>query len=129
MNNQDLIKKADAVMASQIYKRGYIAPIDVLLDLNVLERKDYESWRRGRVKILEKVIHMNLHKLSFLMKEVRAYARSHDLQPRMTVYKNLRFSVSGAIDIEKNYSTHYIDKERIRQLKEDKNNKTVSDNS
>ena len=39
MNNQDLIKKADAVMASQIYKRGYIAPIDVLLDLNVLERK------------------------------------------------------------------------------------------
>ena len=129
MNNQDLIKKADAVMATQIYKRGYIAPIDVLLDLNVLERKDYESWRRGRVKILEKVIHMNLHKLSFLMKEVRAYARSHDLQPRMTVYKNLRFSVSGAIDIEKNYSTHYIDKERIRQLKEDKNNKTVSDNS
>ena len=129
MNNQDLIKKADAVMASQIYKRGYIAPTDVLLDLNVLERKDYEAWRRGRVKILEKVIHMNLHKLSFLMKEVRAYARSHDLQPRMTVYKNLRFSVSGAIDIEKNYSTHYIDKERIRQLKEDKNNKTVSDNS
>ena len=129
MNNQDLIKKADAVMASQIYKRGYIAPVDVLLDLNVLDRKDYEAWRRGRVKILEKVIHMNLHKLSFLMKEVRAYARSHDLQPRMTVYKNLRFSVSGAIDIEKNYSTHYIDKERIRQLKEDKNNKTVSDNS
>ena len=129
MNNQDLIKKADAVMASQIYKRGYIAPIDVLLDLNVLERKDYESWRRGRVKILEKVIHMNLHKLSFLMKEVRAYASSHDLQPRRTVYKNLRFSVSGARDIEKNYSTHYIYKERIRQLKEDKNNKTVSDNS
>ena len=129
MNNQDLIKKADAIMASQIYTRGYIAPVDVLLDLNVLERKDFEAWRRGRVKILEKVIHMNLHKLSFLMKEVRAYARSHDLQPRMTVYKNLRFSVSGAIDIEKNYSTHYIDKERIRQLKEDKNNKTVSDNS
>ena len=129
MNNQDLINKADAIMASQIYTRGYIAPVDVLLDLNVLERKDYESWRRGRVKILEKVIHMNLHKLSFLMKEVRAYARSHDLQPRMTVYTNLRFSVSGAIDIEKNYSTHYIDKERIRQLKEDKNNKTVSDNS
>ena len=129
MNNQDLIKKADAIMASQIYTRGYIAPVDVLLDLNVLERKDYESWRRGRVKILEKVIHMNLHKLSFLMKEVRAYARSHNLEPRLTVYKNLRFSVSGAIDIEKNYSTHYIDKERIRQLKEDKNNKTVSDNS
>ena len=116
-------------MASQIYKRGYIAPIDVLLDLNVLERKDFEAWRRGRVKILEKVIHMNLHKLSFLMKEVRAYARSHNLEPRLTVYKNLRFSVSGARDIEKNYSTHYIDKERIRQLKEDKNNKTVSDNS
>lgn len=114
-------------MASQIYKRGYIAPIDVLLDLNVLERKDYEAWHRGRVKILEKVIHMNLHKLSFLMKEVRAYARSHNLEPRLTVYKNLRFSVSGARDIEKNYSTHYIDKERIRQLKEARNRKIESE--
>ncbi|MGN1405412.1 MAG: hypothetical protein ACI4WM_04020 [Erysipelotrichaceae bacterium] len=89
MNNQDLIKKADAVMASQIYKRGYIAPVDVL------DRKDYDAWRKGRIKILEKVIHMNLHKLSFLMKEVRTYARSHNLEPRLTVYKNLRFSVSG----------------------------------
>ena len=127
MNNQDLIKKADAVMASQIYKRGYIAPVDVLLDLNVLDRKDYEAWRRGRVKILEKVIHMNLHKLSFLMKEVRAYARKNNLEPRLAVYKNLRFSVSGARDIEKNYSTHYIDKERIRQLKEARNRKIESE--
>lgn len=112
MNNQDLIRKADAVMATQIYKRGFIAPVDVLLDLKVLDRKDYEAWRKGRVKILEKVIHMNLHKLTFLMKEARAYTRSHNLEPRLIVYKNLRFSVSGAKDIEKNYSTHYIDADR-----------------
>ena len=55
------------------------------------------------------------------MKEIRAYARKNNLQSSVTVYKNLRFSLSGRYDIEQHYSTHYIDKERIRQLKEGTN--------
>ena len=100
------------------------------MDIGVLKKQDYENWRNGRVDYLERVCQCNLHKLSEIMKEVRAYARKNELKPSETVYKQwglnkkgkkdvnrLRFSKSGDPGVEKGYSTHYVDRKRTAEIK------------
>lgn len=131
MRDDEIQKKVNVVMESQIDRRGYAAPVDVLMDLDVLERKSYLDWRNGRIPYLEKVCHMNLSKLSRVMHAIRHYAWKHHLKPSYTVYRKygkgkrlLRFSRYGRADVEKNYATHYIDPKRIREIKEAQKEKT-----
>lgn len=123
-------------MYRQIRTRGYVTPVDVLMDIGVLSKRDYENWRNGKVNYLEAVCSANLHRLSFIMSTIRAYARQHQLKPSFRYYKQwgvkkkngqgrrliipLRFSKSGAPEIEKSYATHYLDSARIDELKQQK---------
>ena len=68
-------------MTEQCHRRGYAAPVDVLLDVGVLEKKKHEDWRYGRVTYLEQVCNANLHKLTEIMKNIRICAKDLDLQP------------------------------------------------
>jgi hypothetical protein len=126
----EMIGKIHSSMYHQCQKRGFAAPVDVLIDIGVLKRQDYENWRNGRVDYLERVCQCNLHKLSEIMKEVRAYAGKNALKPSETVYKQwglnnkgkkivnrLRFSKSGDPRVEKGYSTHYVDSKRTAEIK------------
>lgn len=77
---------------------------------------------------------MPLRQLSFIMKQVRSYAKKAGLKASFCYYKRwgvkkkhgrkavipLRFSKSGTTEIEKAYATHYVDVVRIGQLKEEK---------
>jgi len=121
-------------MYHQCLKRGYATPVDVLMDIGVLTKEKHEDWRFGRVSFLEAVCTVNLRKLSFIMKQVRVYAKKSGLQPSFCYYKRwgmkkkggqghkpvipLRFSKSGNAGIEKQYATHYVDKARIQELKQ-----------
>lgn len=87
------------------------------MKIGVLSTKDYEDWRFGRVPYLEKVCKTNLSKLSFIMKELRAYAMANHLKPSWTAYNQwgikgkkipLRFSKSSDSVIEEAYATHYV---------------------
>lgn len=127
MRDDEIQKKTDAVMSRQIEQHGYAAPVDVLMDLGVLDRKKYLDWRNGRVPYLEKVCTMNLSRLAKVSHAIRHYAWDHHLKPSYTVYRKygkgkqtLRFSRYGRADVEKNYATHYVDSKRIRQIKEEK---------
>lgn len=62
-------------MYQNIQKKGFVAPVDVLMDIGVLEKKDYGDWCFGRISLLEKVCHANLRRLSAIMIAVRAYLR------------------------------------------------------
>ncbi len=133
MNNIELTKRVRSAMFLQCRKRGYAAPVDVLMDIGVLPKNKYEDWRFGRVPYLESVCTVNLHKLSFIMHQIRAYAKSRDLKPSFTCYKQwgtkkkngqghrsviqLRFSKSKNPEIEKWYATHFVDLERIKELR------------
>ena len=104
------------------------------MEIGVLSKTKYEDWRFGRVSFLEAVCTVNLHKLSFIMKQIRVYAKKSNLQPSFCYYKRwgmkkkngqgrppvipLRFSKSGNVEIEKQYATHYVDKKRIQALKQ-----------
>lgn len=136
MNSDDLIGKVHSSMYHQCRDRGYATPVDVMMDVGVLPKKKYEDWRFGRVPNLESVCTVNLHKLSFIMHQMRVYARKTGLQPSVTCYKQwgvkkksgqgsrpvipLRFSKSGNPEIERWYATHFLDSKRIAELKAEK---------
>lgn len=97
--------------------RIYISPVDLLMEIDILEVKDYKSWRLGNVPYLEKVCKTNLSKLSFILEELRKFAQENHLKPSKTVYNqwgtkgrkiSLRFSKSNDSAIETAYATHYV---------------------
>lgn len=117
MNNVELKDKIYSVVNSILEEKIYISPVDVLMGAGILSVEDYENWRFGRVPYLEKVCKTSLSKLSFVMKELRTYAREKHLKPSWTAYNQwgvkgrkvpLRFSKSGDPSIEKAYATHFI---------------------
>ena len=134
MNNQELTAKVHSAMYAQCRKRGYAAPVDVLMDLGVLPKQKYGDWRFGKVDYLERVCNVNLHKLSTIMHEMRVYAKKAGLKPSFCYYKRwgvkkkggqghkpvipLRFSKTGAPEIERAYATHFVDSRQIAKLKE-----------
>ena len=134
MTDRELTGKVHSAMYHQCQRRGYAAPVDVLMEIGVLPKEKYEDWRRGRIDYLERVCTVNLRKLSFIMREIRAYAQKSGLKPSVTVYKQwavkkksgqghkpvirLRFGKSGDPDIERWYSTHFVDAKKIAELKE-----------
>ena len=146
MNNHELTLKVHSAMCCQCKSRGFAAPVDVLMDTGLLTKQDYEAWRNGRIDCLERVCRANLSKLSLIMREMRGYARENGLKPSFTVYKRqgtgkknaaakkteaLRFSKSGAPDIERWYATHFVDTRQTALLKEkklSKNRTRESDN-
>ena len=71
----------------QCQQWGYAAPADVLVDIGVLPKQKYEDWRFGKVRYLEAVCTCNLKKLSFIMKQIRAYAKKSNLKPSFCYYK------------------------------------------
>lgn len=143
MNDTELIKKVNAAMYQQCRKRGYAAPVDVLMDVGILSKKDYENWRFGQVDYLERVCKINLRKLSLVMRQMRAYGKKAGLKPSFCYYKRwgvkkkngqgrkpvipLRFSKSGAAEIERQYATHFVDLHRTAQLKEARQSKGSSE--
>lgn len=117
MNNAELKHKVDLVADRILKEKVYIAPVDLLIGIGILTVKDYENWRLGHVPYLEKVCKTNLSKLSFIMNELRDYAKQSHMKPSSTAYQQwgvkgrkipLCFSKSGNPSIEEAYATHYI---------------------
>lgn len=71
MNNGELVGKVCSSMYRQCRERGYATPVDVLMEIGVLPKKKHEDWRFGRIPYLESVCTVNLHKLSFVMHQMR----------------------------------------------------------
>ena len=133
VNNVELAAKVRSAVYLQCRKRGFAAPVDVLMEVGYLSKQDYENWRYGRVDYLERVCKANLSKLSLVMREMRSYAAKAGLKPSFCYYKRwgtkkkkgqgrkpvipLRFSKSGDAEIERRYATHFVDVKRTAQIK------------
>ena len=137
MNDKELIGKIHSAIYHQCQRRGYAAPVDVMMEIGVLPKQKYEDWRFGRVDYLERVCTVNLRKLSFIMHQMRVYAQKTGLKPSFCYYKRwgvkkkngqghkpvipLRFSKSGDPEIERRYATHFVDTKQVERLKERQN--------
>lgn len=128
MNNADLDKEVKRLVHLNRYEKGYVCPVDILMQLDYLSKNDYENWRFGRVDYLEKVCKINLRKRTRINKLIKKYSTDLGLKESWTAYNKygkgvkqlLRFSKSGKQAIENAYSTHFIDKDRISVLKNNK---------
>jgi len=126
VNNEELRKKVRSAAAEILYTEAVISPVNLLMKIGVLSKKDYEDWRMGRISNLERVCLANLSKLSIAMKELRKFARENNLKPSKTVYKKwgkgkkifLQFSKYNKPAIEEAYSTHYIDSGKASRRKQ-----------
>ena len=133
MNDKELRARVRESMFRQCHMRGYAAPVDVLMDIGALSKKNYEDWRFGRADTLERVCSMNLSKLSAVLREMYACAKAQNLKPSFCYYKRwgvrkkngtghkpvipLQFSKSGSPEIERSYATHFVDLARVQELK------------
>jgi hypothetical protein len=88
MNDGELIGKVHSAMYHQCQARGYAAPVDVLMDIDVLPKQKYEEWRFGRIPYLEAVCTVNLRKLSFIMHQMRVYAKKKRLTHLFAITKS-----------------------------------------
>ncbi|MCD7717481.1 MAG: hypothetical protein LUI39_13740 [Lachnospiraceae bacterium] len=133
MPDNELIVKVQSSIGRQCYTHGYVAPVDVLMDAGVLDKRKYEDWRTGKIPYLESVCTCNLRQLSLIMKQIRRCAQEAGYRPSYCFYgrwgmkkkkdrsrrnvQPLRFSKSGNPKIERAYATHYVDGKRIAELK------------
>lgn len=128
MNSIELEKEVKNLVYTLRYEKGLVCAVDILIKLDYLSKKDYENWRFGKVDYLEKVCNVNLSKLTLINKTIRKIATDLKLDKSWTGYnqygkgvkRRLKFSKSGKINIEEAYATHYIDKNRIKELKLEK---------
>lgn len=86
MNDKELINRIRAAFNKLLSEKNYVAMVDVLIEINVLSKKDYDAWRYGRISYLERVIRLNLRKINILMKELRKCAVENELKPSYTAY-------------------------------------------
>jgi len=82
-------------MYHQIKDKGVASPVEVLIAIGALSKEDYERWRRGNIDYLERACKINLRKLSLVAREIRAYARKHDLKPSWTDYRRWKAKSTG----------------------------------
>ena len=101
-------------------ERGFVAPIELFIRMELLSPDSVEDWRRGRILYLERVIRCNLSKASRILCILRMHAHDLDLEPQLTVYKRwtkgprtlLRFSKTGNHAVEDAYARHFLSHSR-----------------
>ena len=66
LNRKQLQSKLNTVTSELLKEKGYISFVDLFMKLGYLDPKDYENWRMKRVPYLERVIKINLGKITLL---------------------------------------------------------------
>ena len=124
-NKDPLAKRVMTACSRLLIDIGYVAPVDLLMQMGLLTKADYERWRFGKVPYLEKVIGCNLSKCGRILRILQYHAASSKLKPSHTAYRKwgkgvktpLRFSKTGDRNVEKAYSCHYVNTELVARLR------------
>jgi hypothetical protein len=103
-------------VVEDLREKGFVAPVELFIRMNLLSRESAEDWRRGQIPYLERVIRCNLSKASRILRILRMHAHDLDLKPSLTVYKRwtkgsrplLRFSKTGNHNVEEAYARHFV---------------------
>lgn len=111
-----LFPRIERAVASILAKGKVVAPVNVLVAMQLLEPEKLGDWRRGRVPYLEQVIHCNLTRLSRLLRILRFHAHDLNLKPSHTAYHRhgkgpsqlLRFTRTGDPNLEAAYARHFV---------------------
>jgi len=110
-----LFPQIERAVAGLLANGKVVAPVDVLVAMDLLAPEKLEDWRRGRVPYLERVINCNLTRLSRLLRILRFHAHDLKLVPSVTAYMRwgkgpklrLRFTKTGDPGLEEAYARHF----------------------
>ena len=102
--------------ADLLREKGFVAPIELFIRMDLLSPASVEDWRRGRIPYLERAIECNLSKAARILRILRMHAHDLDLKPVPTVYKRwtkgprmlLQFSKAGDRAVEEAYARHFL---------------------
>jgi hypothetical protein len=108
-------------------KPSYIAPVQIMMEMGLLHKKDCDDWRMGRIPYLEKVINTNLSKISLILRILRFHVHDLNMTPSKTVYHQfgkgrkriLRFTKYNDKKLEEIYSTHFIKKKAKKKVNQE----------
>lgn len=114
--NDQLYPRISCAVDALLKSGNVVAPVDVLLRMELLSRERLEDWRHGRVAFLEQVINCNLTRLGRLLRILRLHAHDLNLKPSWTAYMRwgkgpkqcLRFTKTGDPKVEESYATHFV---------------------
>jgi len=107
-----VVRAVDAILARQ----ETVSPIEVFLEMGLLNMTRIEEWRAGRLPFLERAIQCNLSAASRIVRLLRLHAHDLNLRPSGTVYVRrkrggklrLRFTKSGDLKLEEAYARHFV---------------------
>ena len=102
--------------AKVLSRSDVITPVDVIIEMGNLSKKNHDDWRHGRVPYLERVFEGSLSKANRILRIIGFHAHDLNMVPRQTIYHQwgkgkkrlLRFSKSGDKNVEASYSRHFL---------------------
>lgn len=106
--------KVVRAVARILMRSDIVAPVEVLIEMGNLSRKNLEAWRAGQVPYLERVFEGSLSKANRILRIIGFHIHDLKMIPSQTTYRAssgkhciLKFSKSGAKQLEDAYSRHY----------------------
>ena len=97
-------------------REGSVGPLELLVEMALLERAHVESWRRGVIPHLEPMIQAGPDKLRKVFEHFRAWAAARGLRPVEASYQRadtqgivvLQVTVNGEAAREEFYRQWYV---------------------
>ncbi|MBI3206387.1 MAG: hypothetical protein HYZ29_32925 [Myxococcales bacterium] len=111
-----MFPRIERAVAAILVDGKVVAPVDVLVRMDILAPKDLENWRFGRVPYLERIVQGSLSRLSRLLRILGFHCHDLKLVPSQTAYVKwgkgertpLRFTKTGEARLEKIYARHFV---------------------
>jgi hypothetical protein len=111
-----MFPRIERAVAAILANGKVVAPVDVLVKMDILASKDLDDWRFGRVPYLEGVIRGSLSRLSRLLRILGFHCHDLNLVPSQTAYVKwgkgprtpLRFTKTREQRLEKIYARHFV---------------------
>jgi hypothetical protein len=104
------------VVSEILESSAVVAPLDVLVRLEIVELAQVEAWRSGGLPYLERGITAGLSRVARFLRLIAEHSLALGLKPTAGRYvrrgkgpkRPLRFSKRGDPQSEKAYSTHFV---------------------
>ena len=114
-----LYKPVTQAILEVLKRSDHVSPVEVLLQMDRITKKQYEDWRFKRIHYLERVTIGGLGKMNRILQILELHCRMMNLKSSQTIYHKwgkggkritLRFSKSGHPNLEAAYSRNYVTK-------------------
>lgn len=104
------------VIAEVLGAGEVVAPLDVLMRLEIVDPEQVETWRRGGLPYLERGITAGLSRVARVLRLTSEHSLALGLKPVPGKYlrrgkgpnRRLRFSKRGDPESEQAYATHFV---------------------